>query len=110
MNQNTSNFSLRIVGEANFDSDVLRAKKGVLVAFWAPWSKPCQVLEPVLLEVAKDRAGKVEVMKMNADDNPFLSLCFGVQSIPTLLYFVAGEVRGQLVGTASKSAILKLLS
>lgn len=110
MNTIQRNLSLRSVGEADFDSQVLRSPKAFLVAFWAPWSKPCHVVDPVLLEVARACAGKVEVVKVNADDNPNLSLWFGVQHIPTLLYFEEGQMRGQLVGTVSKDAILNLLS
>ena len=109
MNLTHTNSSLKFVGELNFDAEVLLSKKTVLVAFWAPWSKPCQVIEPVLLEVAQTCAGKIEVAKVNADDNPGLSLCFGVRHIPTLLLFEAGKLRGQLVGTASKDAILNLV-
>lgn len=110
MNLNRTNISLRFVGEANFNSQVLQSKGAVLVAFWAPWSKPCHVIDPVLLDVAETCAGKIEIVKVNADDNPNLSLWFGVQHIPTLLHFHAGQIRGSLVGTASKKAILTLLS
>jgi thioredoxin 1 len=109
MNLTHTNLSLRFVGEADFQSQVLQSRSAVLVAFWAPWSKPCHVIEPVLLEVAQTCAGKIEVVKVNADDNPTLSLRFGVQHIPTLLLFQAGQIRGSLVGTASRKAILKLL-
>jgi thioredoxin-like negative regulator of GroEL len=67
-------------------------------------------MDPVLLEVAQTCAGRIEVVRVNADDNPNLSLWFRVQSVPTLLYFEAGKLRGQLVGTVSKDAILNLLS
>ncbi len=110
MNLNHTHKSLRFVGEANFESEVLQSENAILVAFWAPWSKPCHVIDPVLLDVAQSCGGKVEVVKVNADDNPNLSLLFGVQHIPTLLYFEAGNKRGQLVGTVSKEAILNLLS
>ena len=109
MNLNYTNPNLRFVGEANFPSQVLQSKNAILVAFWAPWSKPCHVIDPVLLDVAETCAGKIEVVKVNADDNPNLSLWFGVQHIPTLLYFEAGQLRGQLVGTVSKDAILAKL-
>ena len=109
MNLTHTNLSLRFVGEANFESQVLQSRSAVLVAFWAPWSKPCHVIDPVLLEVAQTCAGEVEVVKVNADDNPNLSLRFGAQHIPTLIHFQAGQIRGRLVGTASKKAILKLL-
>lgn len=109
MNLTHTNLSLRFVDEANFGSQVLQSRSAVLVAFWAPWSKPCHVIDPVLLEVAQTCAGRIEVVKVNADDNPNLSLRLGVQHIPTLLHFRVGQVRGSLVGTASKEAILKLL-
>ena len=109
MNLTHTNLSFRFVGEANFQSQVLQSRSTVLVAFWAPWSKPCHVIDPVLLEVAQTCAGQIEVVKVDADDNPNLSLRFGVQHIPTLLHFQAGQIRGSLVGTASKQAILKLL-
>jgi len=67
-------------------------------------------MNAVLEEIAGNCAGKVEVVKVNADDNPSLSLCLRVQHIPTLLYFEAGKLREQLVGTVSKEAILALLS
>jgi thioredoxin 1 len=109
MNLTHTNLSLRFVGEANFESQVLQSRSAVLVAFWAPWSKPCHVIDPVLLELAQTCAGEIEVVKVNADDNPNLSLWFAVQHIPTLLYFEAGQLRGQLVGTVSKDAILAKL-
>ena len=109
MNPNRIHIPLRFVTEANFNSQVLQSTGAVLVAFWAPWSKPCQVIDPVLEEVAQICAGEIEVVKVNADDNPHLSLWFGVQHIPTLLYFEAGQLRGQLVGTVSKDAILAKL-
>ena len=110
MNPRHTHSTLRFVCEANFDSQVLESKSTVLVAFWAPWSKPCRVIDPVLLEVAQACAGKIEVVKVNADENAILSLSFGVQHIPTLLHFEAGQLRGHLVGTVGKDAILKLLS
>jgi thioredoxin 1 len=88
---------------------VLCSRKPVLVAFSAVWSRPCRILEPELREVAAACAGSVKVVKVNADDNPDLSLWYGVQSIPTLLYFVDGTLRGRIVGTASKKAILAKL-
>src|SRR3954462_12722611 len=110
MSPTHTKLSLRIIGEAEFESQVLQSKGAVLVAFWAPWSKPCHVIDPVLVEVAEACAGKVEVVKVNADDNPNLSLLFGVQHIPALLWFDAGKLCGHVVGTVSKSAILSMLS
>ncbi len=97
------------VGAANFEPEVLGSKQPVLVEFWAPWSRPCQILGSVLDEVAAACGGKVKVVKVNADDNPDLSLSYDIESIPTLLYFVNGDLRAKLVGTASKEAILAKL-
>jgi thioredoxin 1 len=97
------------VGEASFQTLVLRSKQPVLVAFWAPWSRPCHVLDLALDEAASACAGSVKVVKVNADDHPDLSMWYEIQSIPTLLYFVDGSLRAKIVGTASKAAILSKL-
>jgi thioredoxin 1 len=96
------------IGEANFYSEVLQSKRPVLVVFLAPWSRPCQILRPVLDEVVTACAGSVKVAWVNADDNLNLSMWYGIQSIPTLLYFVDARPRARVVGTASKEAILSL--
>lgn len=94
---------------AEFKAEVLESKQPVLVEFWAPWSRPCQVFEAVLQEVAGALAGKVRVIKINADDSLDLSLWYDIQSIPTLLYFVGGNPCLRIVGTATKEAILAKL-
>jgi len=94
---------------ASFEAEVLKSKQPVLVVFGTPWSRPCQVLDPILQELARDWAGKVKVVSVNADDSLDLSLCYDIQSIPTLLYFVEGKLRVQIVGTATKDAILAKL-
>ena len=97
------------IGEANFESEVLRWKQPVLVAFSAAWSRPCQILDLVLEEVAAACAGRVKVARINADNNPDLGLVWRIQSVPTLLYFVDGNLRAKIVGTASREAILSKL-
>ena len=97
------------IGEANFESEVLRWKQPVLVAFSAAWSRPCQILDSVLEEVATECAGRVKVVKLNADNHPDLSFFWKIQSIPTLLYFIDGNLRAKIVGTASREAILSKL-
>ncbi|HWW01159.1 MAG TPA: thioredoxin family protein [Candidatus Acidoferrum sp.] len=94
---------------ASFEAEVLKSKQPVLVVFTAPWSRPCQVLDPILQELARDWAGRVKVVSVNADDSLDLSLCYDIQSIPTVLYFVEGKLRVQIVGTATKDAILAKL-
>lgn len=97
------------VGEADFESEVLKSRLPVVVAFWAPWSHPCHILESALDEVAAACAGHAQVVKVNADDNPDLSMWYEIQSIPTCLFFVDGSVRYRVVGTVSKEAVLARL-
>jgi thioredoxin 1 len=97
------------ITEATFEAEVLKSKPPVLVVFGTSWSRPCQVLDPILQELALDWVGKVKVVKVNADDSLNLSLCYDIQSIPTLVYFIEGKLRVQIVGTATKDAILAKL-
>ena len=98
------------ITEASFEAEVLKSKQPVLVEFWAPWSRPCQVSDSVLQELAPELAGKVKVVKVNADDCLDLSLWHEIQSVPTLINFVEGKPCMRIVGTASKKAILNLLN
>ncbi len=109
MDANSNSALVGEVGERNFQSEVLGAIQPVLAAFWAPWSHPCHILDSVLSEVATACAEHVKVVKINADDNPDLSMWYEIQSVPTLLFFVAGRVQARIVGTASKEAILAKL-
>jgi thioredoxin 1 len=109
MNTSQNKMPIVEIGEANFECEVLRWKQPVLVAFSAAWSRPCRILDSVLEEVAAACAGREKVVRINADNNPDLSLIWNIQSIPTLLYFAAGKLHGRIVGTASKEAILSKL-
>jgi thioredoxin 1 len=97
------------IGETNFESEVLRSKEPVMVAFSAPWSRPCHIIRLVVDEVASACAGRVKVLRVNVDDHPDLGAWYDIQSIPTLLCFVSGKVCVRIVGTASKEAILSKL-
>lgn len=108
-NANLDSARIAEIGAGNFELEVLQAGQPVLVEFAAAWSRPCRVLDAVLAEVATACAGKVKVVRVNADDHPDLSLVYDIQSIPTLLYFVAGKLRAKVVGTASKEAVLARL-
>jgi len=109
MNTSQNKIPIIEIGAANFESEVLSWKQPVLVAFSAAWSRPCRILDSVLEEVAAACAGREKVVKINADNNPDLSLLWNIQSVPTLLYFVDGNLRAKIVGTASKEAILSKL-
>ena len=108
-NMNTQNGALLAIAAEDFKAEVLESKQPALVEFWAPWSRPCQVFDPVLQELASSCAGKVKVVKVNADDSLDLSLWYDIQSVPTLIYFVAGNPCLRIVGTATKEAILAKL-
>jgi len=109
MNAIQTQASLRVIGAADFEPEVLQSKQPVLVAFFAPWSRPCQVLDAALRETTAACGDRAKIVKVNADDNPELSLWFDIQSIPTVLCFVDGVPRARIVGTASKDAILARL-
>ena len=97
------------VTDASFSTDVLAADKPVIVDFWAEWCGPCRKLGPILDEISVEYGEKVEVVKVNVDDETELAQRFNIQSLPTLLYFQNGEVVNQLVGAASKKTIVSKL-
>lgn len=109
MNTNPDNGSLVEIDETNFESEVLRSKQPVTVAFLTPWSQPCQVFKSVLNEIAAACAGRIKIVTVNADNSLGLSLIYGIDAIPTLLFFVNGKICVRNIGTDSKEAILSKL-
>jgi thioredoxin 1 len=95
--------------EGNFSAEVLESDIPVLVDFTAEWCGPCVMIAPTIEEVANELAGKVKVGKLNTDDNMNVAGKYGITSIPTLLLFQGGEVKGQKVGLCSKNDILGMI-
>jgi thioredoxin 1 len=90
------------ITDANFDTEVLKSDKPVLVDFWAVWCGPCKMVAPIVEELAKEYAGKLKVGKIDVDNNPDVSLRFGIRSIPTLMVFKDGKVVEQIIGAIPK--------
>ena len=84
--------------DAAFDADVLQNSKAVLLDFWAEWCGPCKMIAPMLDEVADKYEDKLDVVKLNVDENPNVAQKFGIRSIPTLILFKDGAVQAQLMG------------
>ncbi len=97
------------VSERTFKRDVLKSKVPVLVDFWAPWCGPCQQVSPVIEQLGEEYAGKVQVVKINVDDNPSLSRKYNIMSIPTVMVFKDGTKVDSTVGAQSKGKYQKML-
>lgn len=84
--------------DQNFEAEVVKSDRPVLVDFWAPWCGPCQMMGPIIEELAKDMGDKAKIGKLNVDENPDTAQKFGIMSIPTILIFKGGQVAKQFIG------------
>lgn len=95
-----------IVNDANFEVEVLNSELPVLIDFWAPWCAPCNMVAPVVEEIANEYVGKLKVCKINVDEAPGVSRQYGIRAIPTLMVFKGGEMVDQQVGVVPKEVLV----
>ncbi len=98
------------ITDANFDAEVLKAEKLVLVDFWAAWCGPCKMIAPVLDELAKDFSGRVKICKMDVDAHKDTPAKFNIRGIPTLMMFKNGNLEGTKVGALSKVQLSEFIN
>ena len=90
------------LNDSNFEQEVIKSDRPVLVDFWAPWCGPCQMMGDIIDELAKEVEGKAKVFKINVDDNPALAEKYSVMSIPAIKIFKGGQVVKEFIGVQSK--------
>ena len=96
---------IKHISDASFDADVLKSATPVLVDYWAEWCGPCKMIAPILDEVSNTYAGKLQIAKMNVDENRDIPAKFGIRGIPTLMIFKGGELAATKVGAMSKAQL-----
>lgn len=94
---------MREVDAARWENEVLRAERPVLVDFWAPWCRPCEAIRPILEQLERDAAGRVQLAALNIDEHPEIAARYEVLSIPTVILFEGGEPRQTVVGARPRS-------
>jgi thioredoxin 1 len=101
--------NVKHLSDAEFDDYVLKGELPSLVDFWAPWCGPCKAIGPVIEELAGQYEGKVQITKMNVDDNPTTPGKYGIRAIPTLILFKNGEIVDQVTGAVGKIQLVAML-
>jgi thioredoxin 1 len=93
----------------NFDSEVLQSEQPVLMDFWAEWCGPCKMIAPILDQIADEYKGRLQIAKLDVEENQAIAMKYGVRSIPTLMLFKGGVVEAQHIGMLSKEQLITLL-
>lgn len=97
--------SARDVTDQNFDTEVLASEKPIMVDFWAEWCGPCRAVSPILDQIATEHSEKIDVVKLNIDDNPETAMKYQITSIPAMKVFRGGEVVKTVIGAKPKPAL-----
>ena len=100
---------IKHTSDASFEADVLQSTKPVLVDYWAEWCGPCKMIAPILDEIAGAYEGKLQVAKMNVDENREVPAKFGIRGIPTLMLFKDGQIAATKVGALSKAQLMAFI-
>jgi thioredoxin 1 len=100
---------IKHVSDASFEADVLQSDTPVLVDYWAEWCGPCKAIAPILDETAKEYGARLQIAKMNVDDNRDVPAKFGIRGIPTLMLFKGGQLAATKVGALSKAQLTAFL-
>jgi thioredoxin 1 len=93
------------VTDASFQSDVLEHDKPIMVDFWAEWCGPCRAVSPILDKIAEENSDKLDIVKLNVDDNPETAMKYGITSIPAMYVFQKGEIVKRVIGAKPKPAL-----
>ncbi len=98
------------ITDSNFEQEVIKSEKPVLIDFWAVWCGPCKIISPVVEEIAGEYDGKAKVGKLDVDNNQQTAIRYGVRSIPTLLIFKDGKLKDTIIGAVPKGQIVQKLN